>query len=94
MIVLLIVAIAAGLLAASALWSVGWLAVLIGSPFVASFAAILAGCLMAWQTTRRDRQKRALDAQTGLMVAALRDVTRKAEPQSPAPKVSRRRLGA
>ncbi|MCJ2069635.1 hypothetical protein MKK75_12695 [Methylobacterium sp. J-030] len=94
MIVLLAFAIGTGLLAACVLSSVGWVAALVGAPVAASLAAILAGGFMAWQTMRRDRHARALEAQTGLMVAALRDVTRKAEPQSPAPKVSRRRLGA
>lgn len=94
MIVLIAVTIATGLLTACALSSLGWMAAMLGAPVAASLAAILAGSVLAWQSTRRDQQTRALDAQTKLMVAALRDVRRQAEPTSPAPKISRRRLGA
>jgi hypothetical protein len=94
MIVLIAVTIATGLLTACALSSLGWMAAVLGAPVAASVAAILAGAVLAWQSTRREQQARALDAQTKLMVAALRDVSRKVEPESPAPKVSRRRLGA
>lgn len=94
MIVLLAITLCTGLLAAIALFPLGVWAVVIGAPLVASSATILAGGLLAWQTIRRDRRRRDLDAQTGVMVAALRDVTHQAEAISPAPKVVQRRLGA
>lgn len=94
MIVLLTVALSTGLLAAIALLHFGAWAAVIGAPLVASSATLLAGGLMAWRIIRRDRHRRELEAQTGIMVAALRDVTQQVEPVSPAPKVVQRRLGA
>ncbi|MEL6063017.1 MULTISPECIES: hypothetical protein [unclassified Methylobacterium] len=93
MIVLLAVALSTGLLAMVALLPLGFWAAVIGAPLVASSAATLAGGLLAWRTISRDRQRRKLEAQTGVMVSALRDVTHRAEPVSPAPKVAQRRLG-
>ena len=94
MVVLLAVTLCTGLLAAFALFPLGAWAVVIGAPLIASSATMLAGGLLAWRTIKRDRRRRALEAQTGVMVAALRDVSHQAETMSPAPKVVQRRLGA
>lgn len=93
MIVLIAVTIATGLLTACALSPIGWMAVVLGAPVAASLAAVLVAFVLAWRNTRREQHMRALDVQTELMVAALRDVTRKAVPKSPAPRVSQRRHG-
>lgn len=93
MIVLLAVTLGTGVAAAIALLPFGIWAILIGAPLTASSAAILAGGLMAWRTVRHDRRKRELDAQTSMMVSALRDVTHQADATSPAPKVAQQRSG-
>ncbi len=94
MIVLLSVALGTGFLAAIALLPLGAWAVAVGASLAASSATALVGCFMAWRALRHDRQHRELDAQTGIMVAALRDVAEQGEPVSPAPRVAQRRLGA
>ena len=93
MIVLIVVAIGTGLATAIVLLPISLVAALVAAPLAASMAALAAGSLMAWLGARRDRRRRALDARTEAMVSALRDVTEQADPQSPTPKVSRRRLG-
>ena len=93
MIVLVVVAIGTGLATAIVLIPVNTVAALVAAPLVASISALVGGSVMAWLGARRDRRKRALDARTQAMVSALRDVTEQAHPTSPAPKVSRRRMG-
>ncbi len=94
MIVLLAVALGTGFLAAIALFPLGAWAAAIGASLAASSATVLVGCFLAWRALRHDRHRRELDAQTGIMVAALRDVSEQGEPISPTPRVAQRRLGA
>lgn len=93
MIVLLAVALVTGIVTAVILSPFGVLTAFLAAPLAASSAAALVGLLMAARIARHDRHKRALDVQTGAMVAALRDVAHKAKPTSPAPKVAQRRRG-
>lgn len=93
MIVLLAGALGSGFLAAIALCHLGAWVAAIGASLAASSATIVIGCLMAWRGWRHDQRRRELDAQTGLMVAALRDVAEQGEPTSPAPRTVQRRLG-
>lgn len=93
MIVLLAGAFGSGFLAAIALCHLGAWVAAIGASLAASSATIVIGCLMAWRTLRHDQRRRELDAQTGFMVAALRDVAEQGEPISSDPGTVKRRLG-
>ncbi len=93
MIVLLAVALVSGLLAAIALFHLGAWVAAIGASLAASSATIVVGCVMAWRALRHDQRRREPDAQTGIMVATLRDVSEQGELISPAPRAAQRRLG-
>lgn len=94
MIVLLAVAIGTGIASVIILMPYGTLVAVFTAPFVASLSAAFVGFLMAWRTTRHDRNQRVLESQTELMVAALRNAVRHREKTSPAPKVRQRRHSA
>lgn len=83
MILLIAAAIGSGLTTAMLLVPFSPLAALIIAPLAASASAILACLLLAWRRTRDDRQAPVLDAQTDMMVAALRDVAQQSKAATP-----------
>ena len=87
MFLLIAAGIGGGLAAAALLVPVSLLAALIIAPLVASATAILACFLIAWRNTEESREPLDLDAQTDVMVAALREVAQRATSASPIPRV-------